>query len=150
MFRPSPRQKGFMAQVSAAREANESRLDGKPAIFISDFVSTVGMLFDPPIMMSEWRRWEGMDGFVDWWADRLPQYSETTILDLRMQGQAFFQGITRGMVNGEGWAFNAHVKTLALEKYAQGRNNPVATDVSDWLADSQKETNWTRNVAEAK
>ena len=45
------------------------------------------------VSITEWKGWERLDGFMDWWNEEFPEFGGVTIADLRCAEHEFWSGI---------------------------------------------------------
>ena len=74
------------------------------------------------VSISEWKSWERLDGFMDWWNEEFPEFGGVTIADLRF------------------------AKAASAQKAAEQHNNG---ELEEWLSQPEGK-GWFAETAEAK
>ena len=98
------------------------------------------------VSITEWKSWERLDGFTDWWNEEFPEFGGVTISDLRCAEHEFWSGIVEAMSEREAWAFSVFAKAAAAQKAAEQHNN---SELDDWLTEPEGK-GWFVETAEAK
>ena len=98
------------------------------------------------ISITEWRQWEALDGFQEWWAETIPEIGGITISDLRAAEHEFWSGMVEGLVAREPWAFSIYAKAATAQKAAEQHNE---SQLEEWLEESPA-SGWITQTAEAK
>lgn len=99
-----------------------------------------------PVNITEWKGWERIDGFVDWWSDEFPELGGVTLTDLRCAEHEFWSGVVEAMANREAWAFGIFAKAAAAQQVAEQHNSG---ELDDWLGATEG-GGWFSETAEAK
>lgn len=98
------------------------------------------------VSITEWRQWEALDGFQDWWSELFPEFGGITIADLRAAEHEFWAGMVEGLVAREAWAFGIYAKAASAQKAAEQHNQ---SQLEEWLEESPA-SGWITQTAEAK
>ena len=98
------------------------------------------------VSITEWKTWERIDGFMEWWNEEFPEFGGVTIADLRCAEHEFWNGIVEAMSEREAWAFGIFAKAAAAQKAAEQHNNG---ELEEWLNEPEGK-GWFSEAAEAK
>ena len=113
---------------------------------VSQWCKASRNMMSAPVNISEWKSWERIDGFVDWWSDEFPELGGVTLTDLRCAEHEFWSGVVQAMANREAWAFGIFAKAAAAQQAAEQFNSG---ELDDWLGATEG-GGWFSQTAEAK
>ena len=98
------------------------------------------------VSINEWKSWEKLEGFQEWWNEEFPEFGGITVSDLRSAEHEFWNGLVEAMSEREAWAFGVFAKAAATQKSVEQDSDG---QLEEWLGkDAGK--GWFHETAEAK
>lgn len=91
------------------------------------------------VNITEYKRWEGEEGFLEWWGDAFPEIEGPTRTDMMHADGLYWSALVQGLAAGE----RSHMQLYGQMKLAQDKAQPTKGSLDEHFEEADEvENGW--------